>query len=190
MIHSRRIKILESCIGKILPKDVRTILDIGCGDGLISSVLQQEHQTVEIKGIEVQKRNKCLIPCKYFNGKVIPYKDNSVDLCMIIDVLHHTNDIDSLLKEAARVSKRYIIIKDHLFNTKFDFFILKFMDWIGNKPYGVKLLYNYQREQDWKRIIKENKLKVIVWNNNLPLYSYPFNLIFGRNIHLLMLLKK
>lgn len=181
---------METEINKIIPKNVKSILDIGCGDGLISSIIQKKHSTLKIQGLEVFKRNSCLIPCRYFNGKKIPYQNNSFDLCMMIDVLHHTSNIQELLKEAKRVSKTYILIKDHCYSNKFDFYILKFMDWVGNKPYGVKLVYNYQRDQEWKSLFNTNKLNIIKWQNNLPLYPFPFNHLFGKKLHLLILLKK
>lgn len=190
LIHSRRIRILEENFDKILPIDVKTILDIGCGDGLISSLLQKKHPTLKIQGLEVFKRNSCLIPCKYFNGKKIPFKDKSFDLCMLADVLHHTDNIELLLKEAKRVSRKYILIKDHLYSNNIDLFILKFMDWIGNKPYGVQLVYNYQKIEEWQNIFQKNKLNIIRWENNLPLYTSPFKYFFGRKMHILILLEK
>ncbi|MFA5933016.1 MAG: class I SAM-dependent methyltransferase [Microgenomates group bacterium] len=190
LIHNKRIHILEQKINAIIPKNTQSVLDIGCGDGLISSIIQKKRSTLEIQGLEVFKRNKCLIPCKYFNGKKIPYKNNSFDLCMMVDVLHHTTDINVLLKEAQRVTKRYILIKDHIYSNKFEFYILKVMDWVGNKPYGVKLVYNYQRDKEWKELFKLNKLNILKWQNNLPLYIFPFNLLFGRKMHVLILLEK
>lgn len=189
-IHNRRINILEDNIGRILPKDIKNILDIGCGDGLISSILQKKHSYLKIQGLEVLKRNDCLIPCRYFNGKKIPFRDKSFDLCMLIDVLHHTLNIQLILNESVRVSKKYILIKDHVYLNSIEFFILKFMDWVGNKPYGVRLVYNYQKREEWKKLFQNNKLKIIIWKDELPLYSTPFKYIFGRKMHFMVLLKK
>lgn len=190
LIHSHRIKILELYIYRLLPKDIKTILDIGCGDGLIDYLLEQKLPKIKIQGLEILKRNKCLISCKHFDGKRVPYADNSFDLCMLIDVLHHTSDINLLLKEAKRVSKKYILIKDHIYINIIELLTLKFMDWVGNKPYGVKLVYNYQNEEGWKKLLRDNKLNVIKWKKSLPIYIFPFKYIFGRKMHLLILLKK
>lgn len=190
LIHNRRIHVLQEEINTIIPKGTKSILDIGCGDGLIDCLLRSKQSALKIQGLEILKRNNCLIPCKYFNGKKIPYKDNSFDLCMMVDMLHHTSNINTLLEETQRVAKKYILIKDHTYSNKFEFYILKFMDWIGNKPYGVKLVYNYQKKTEWKEIFKNNKLNEVLWNENLPLYPYPINYIFGRKMHILVLLKK
>lgn len=109
---------------------------------------------------------------------------------MFVDVLHHTVNIEGLLKEAQRVTSRYVLIKDHLCETKFDKYILSFMDWIGNRPYGVHLPYNYQSKQDWRRYVFVCGLGEVSWNENLPLYPFPFNHLFGRNLHFVALLEK
>ena len=59
---------------------------------------------------------------------------------MIVDVLHHCNDPVSVLKECARVSKRWVLIKDHVSDSVYDEKILKFMDWVGNRAHGVVCL--------------------------------------------------
>ena len=58
-------------------------------------------------------------------------------------MLHHVKkeDLKTLFKEAIRVSKKYIIIKDHYYKNSLDYLILKIYDYIGNKPYGVNLPY-------------------------------------------------
>ena len=70
---------------------------------------------------------------------------------MFIDVLHHTSDPRVLQREAARVSRRWIIIKDHARTGLGAGPTLRFMDWVGNARYGVALPYNYWRESQWNQ---------------------------------------
>jgi ubiquinone/menaquinone biosynthesis C-methylase UbiE len=109
---------------------------------------------------------------------------------MTIDVLHHTDDPIKVLKEMKRVSKRYILIKDHTANHSFDRFILKFMDYVGNRLYGVALPYNYLSNKAWLNAFKQTRLEVIKKTKRFYLYPWPFDLIFGRKLHCLYLLKK
>lgn len=191
-IHNKRVQILASNIAPLIPAKVKTVLDIGCGDGQLSSLIlkHKKNQKLAITGLEVLKRQHCAINYKIFNGKKIPFKDNAVDLCFLVDVLHHTKNIPEQLAEVKRVSKSYIIIKDHIYINSVDFAILKFMDWVGNKPYGVGLIYNYQKKQEWLKLFKTLGLKVVKWHEGVSLYPAPFNLIFKDKFHFVVLLEK
>ena len=189
LVLNRRSDILSKNISNLIPYD-SIVLDIGCGDGTIGHLVMQHKPSIFVSGLEVMKRSNCRIKCKMFDGLKIPLKDSSVDVCILVDVLHHTLNIEGLLKEACRISRKYVIIKDHLYNNKIDFAILKFMDWIGNRPYGVGLVYNYQNKQKWSRYFESCRLQTIKWNDKIPLYIFPFNAIFGRNLHFISLLEK
>jgi len=80
---------------------------------------------------------------------------------MFLDVLHHTDNIKELMSEAKRVTKKTILIKDHYYNTKFDHFLLRIADYIGNKGLGINLIYNYLKESEWRLLIKQLNLKII-----------------------------
>jgi len=55
------------------------------------------------------------------------------------DVLHHTQDPAVLLREAVRVSRSFVLLKDHLDENILDDVTLRLMDWVGNRPHGVVL---------------------------------------------------
>src|SRR3989344_5983022 len=54
-----------------------------------------------------------------------------------------------------------ILLKDHYYNTKFDHFLLRIADYIGNKGLGINLIYNYLKESEWRLLIKQLNLKII-----------------------------
>lgn len=189
-VLGRRVSVLSKEIVGLIPKKSGLLLDIGCGDGLLSFLIMKVKPKLKIIGLDVLKRKKCAIKYKIFNGEKIPFKKNSVDISMMVDMLHHTPSIPKVLVEAKRVSKRYIIIKDHTISGILDFYILKFMDWVGNKPYGVNLIYNYQKKEQWLNLFKKMQLKVLKWHEDIPIYPPPFNQIFGRNLHFIALLEK
>ena len=188
-VFQRRANVLVSILDKLIPQNT-SILDVGCGNGLISSLISKKRPDIKIRGIELSVRPKCLIPCTAFDGINIPFEDSSFDVCLFIDVLHHTHEIPELMKEATRVSKRNIIIKDHICKNSFDKAVLSLMDWIGNKPHGIKLEYLYLQEKKWKEYFHKCGLKNVVWKNQIYLYPFPFNLIFGRKLHFISLLEK
>jgi SAM-dependent methyltransferase len=191
-IFLRRIKILSRELSVCIDSDTITILDIGCGDGAISKLMRDSNTGLKISGIDIVARPHCAIPFKLYDGKHIPFDDNSFDVCMLVDVLHHLphiKDIKELLTEAKRVSGKYILIKDHQYKNRFDFKTLKFMDDIGNKPHGIAVEYNYLKENEWHRIFNDAGLTIVKRKVKIPLYAFPFNLFFGRKLHFISCLK-
>ena len=54
-------------------------------------------------------------------------------------VAPHTAHPEHLLREAKRVARHHIIIKDHYWDTPLDLLGLKIADYMGNAPYGIDL---------------------------------------------------
>ena len=129
------------------------------------------------------KRPTTHIPVTLFDGTVIPHEDNSFDVVSFVDVLHHTDDPEALLKEASRVARRAVIIKDHLSENWFDEITLRFMDWVGNAPHGVVLPYNYGSRADWSCWFEAAKLEAEEFETRVPLYPMPASAVFGRKLH-------
>ena len=48
-----------------------------------------------------------------FDGKSIPHGENSFDVVMFVDVLHHASQPMTLLREAVRVARQAIVIQDN-----------------------------------------------------------------------------
>jgi len=161
--HSKRVEsILEQLIFHISAGD--KILDVGCGDGMLASELKKTI-SIEITGLETVKQPKNFIPITLFDGKTIPFPDNSFDKVLLIDVLHHSRDYLRLLKECGRVGKK-VIIKDHTYFEPIGLFFLYLSDYISNKPKGVDLPMNFIRRNKWGELIAEAGLLIdhSAWN--------------------------
>lgn len=189
LVFIRRTEVLAKHVSVLLSENAK-VLDIGCGDGDISLQVKNARKDIDLVGIEVYKRKSSKIPVTLFDGKKIPYPDNSFDCVIFIDVLHHIDQFSDLFKEAVRVSKQYIILKDHFANTAIDRSILSVMDWVGNKPHGVVLPYNYVSEDTWKKEWEKNNLTVETLIPNLHLYPAPLTYIFDGKKHFMVKLAK
>jgi hypothetical protein len=88
-----------------------------------------------------------------------------------------------LLREAARVARQAVIIKDHTRDGLLAEPTLRFMDWIGNARHGVVLPYNYWRKEAWLKAFDDLDLRITSWNDRLNLYSPPLGLLFDRSLH-------
>ena len=167
-----------------------SVLDIGCGDGTIGSLIAELRPDIRIEGVEFLVRPGCKIECHSFDGITLPFPSGSFDVCLFVDVLHHTEDPSVLLREAARVSRSFVLIKDHLDENAFDNLTLRFMDWVGNRPHGVVLTYNYQNHKQWTEHFSNWGLAEVSWTTQVPLYPWPLRLLAGRALHFVSLLKK
>ncbi len=182
LVHGRRVERISEELSKLFPQNAN-ILDVGCGDGLIASLIKAKRPDVAVQGIDIKVRGTTHIPVTEFDGSTIPFPDDSFDAVMFVDVLHHTDDPMVMLREAVRVSRTNIILKDHTDDGLFSNATLRFMDWVGNKPHGIVLPYNYWKEERWQRALTELGLTTETWIADLGLYPQPADLIFGRSLH-------
>jgi len=102
---------------------------------------------------------------------------------MFVDVLHHTDDPLILMREAKRVARTAIVIKDHLAEGALAVPTLRFMDWFGNAHHGVNLPYNYWPKDAWLAAFVEIDVTPVVWTEKLGLYPSPASWIFDRQLH-------
>jgi SAM-dependent methyltransferase len=186
LVFDRRTQVLASKLGAVVPEG--TVLDVGCGDGTIDAIIQEARPSLSIRGVDIMVRPQTKIPVEPFDGVVLPAHDRSVDSVLFVDVLHHTRDPIVLLREAKRVARKGIVIKDHCSDGIFDYPTLRFMDWVGNAPHGVVLPYNYWSRQQWQTAFAELQLKVTSWEDRLGLYPFPASMIFERKLHFIALL--
>lgn len=98
---------------------VRSILEIGAGDGAILSRLSEldfgeELHAVEISrsGVDVIRRRAIprVVDCRQFDGSTLPFPDNRFDLAVLSHVIEHVENPRPLLYEAARVA-RYVFVE-------------------------------------------------------------------------------
>jgi SAM-dependent methyltransferase len=186
-VHKRRILVLSDWCSKLIPFNSK-VLDVGCGDGRLARLVADKRPDISICGIDVRQRNDAAMFVGEFDGKSIPYGEGSFDVVMFVDVLHHADQPMTLLREAARVARQAILIKDHLLEGMFAYSTLRLMDWVGNARYSVPLPYNYWTLAKWHRVFDKLALNITFWESNLKLYPFPADLILGRSLHFIVLL--
>ena len=91
-----------------------TVLDIGCGDGLLLKMLRE--QGVTAAGVDISP--EAVVQCRAAGFEAaehnldgtLPYADNSFDAVTMLDILEHVYDPQFVLQEAARVARTNVII--------------------------------------------------------------------------------
>src|SRR5262245_8551435 len=63
-VHTRRASVLRDHLTEVLPKTA-TVLDVGCGDGLISYLMMQKRPDIKIKGVDILQRSQTQIPVEW-----------------------------------------------------------------------------------------------------------------------------
>jgi len=108
-----RAELFTGLFAQWLPQASR-VLDIGGGWGFYHEPLRRlghRHAVLDVVAPGVQKA-----PVVVYDGKRIPFPDKSFDVSLLITVLHHIPDPESVIREAARVTCGRIVVVEDLFH--------------------------------------------------------------------------
>jgi SAM-dependent methyltransferase len=95
----------------MIPHDVRSIAEVGCGNGRVSNRLVPNYFVV---GLDVSRTALKQAAARRVmgSGSYVPLARNSVDLVLCTDVLEHLPDemMRETAREMVRISKRYVLV--------------------------------------------------------------------------------
>lgn len=191
-IYASRVRELVSLIIPHLQERDR-VLDVGCGfGGLGHAILDAPGCPADVKlvGLERHKRDGSLIHVETYDGTTMPYGDGAFDVVILADVLHHEDDPDRLMAESVRVAGRLLIIKDHKVDGWTAWLRVVVSDWAANVPYGVSCRYRYLTLRQWRSATSAHGLVTQEELTSMRLYPPVVNLLFGRGLHYLAVLRK
>ncbi|GAM65763.1 hypothetical protein JCM19232_2839 [Vibrio ishigakensis] len=173
--HLSRVEILSNLfyeeIVKLGLKNKRTnFLDVGCGDMSIAKSLSSKLNNCNYTCIDIYPNTNKWDNYVQFNGKNIPFENDSFDIVIFSDMLHHDyENIINLLEEAKRVSS-FIFIKDHFEYSYYSRKILQAADFIGNYGYGVSIPKRYLSKSSFSDFL--NSVDLVEVKRICPIHLY------------------
>jgi len=108
----RNIEIVERLFAQVDLGNVRRILEVGCGIGVLASHLSEEYEwdvtgiDLDPEQIEIAKNDNVENEhLRFFEADVteLPFEDGGFDAVLSFDVLHHIPDWDRAIYEISRV---------------------------------------------------------------------------------------
>ena len=174
-----------SFIERLLPKE-GTIVDIGCGEGMLANLIAIGSSRRRVIGFDLDKKRiavaeeaakKRITNVKFSVSDALNYNFDGITGVTLIDVLHHIPDPKKQEKIIRIISDKsnkgtMLIVREPCFNQ-----VLK-----GRFTYLVdKLLYrgdiiNFRKAEEWKILLEGNNFSVTIYNTNRlsPISSYVF----------------
>lgn len=102
-----RVAVIRDC----LPPDARSIIDVGCGVGLVTRPLTETHDVV---GLDFSKdvHRGAIEPRVCGLATRLPFRSGSFDLALATQIVEHLSEkeLQVVAEEMQRVSRRYVLI--------------------------------------------------------------------------------
>lgn len=186
--HNKRIDLLAGAfasqirnVQQGLPseREIR-LLDVGCGDMTLAEGVANRLGNVELRCVDIHPCPPSLLESdprwqRYtqFDGRKLPFEEQSFDVVMFSDVLHHVPvELRQTLLQSAGQVGRHVIIKDHLEYGWFSRQMLRGMDWVGNFSYGISVPERYFDNRSFQLLCTKAQLKVERMDIGLQLYQH------------------
>lgn len=111
-VHEQpRIRLKTDVFLATIPEGVRTIVDIGCGDGAITNRLGERYRVTGVDA-SAEALTHVTVDSILAQAESLPFPDRCFDLALCSEMLEHLEDdaYRSALGEICRVARRYVLI--------------------------------------------------------------------------------
>ena len=158
--------------------DGSSLLDIGCGNGLIANKIRGRFTRIQLVDVvDYVPRTLDLSFAKYSEGDQLPFND-SFDTVLLLNVLHHSKDPLRLLQAAWSVTEKKLIVIEsvvgvHEAEPKASYELLKasdadqvayaaFVDWFYNRVLhdNIPVPYNFTSPENWISLFSDNDMRL------------------------------
>jgi len=165
------------------------LLDVGCDDTRVARRVAELVGAERIVGVDLERADDRAfeqdgangggppIELIRYDGETLPFEDRSFDAVTVADVLHHCHDPARLLREALRVCRGPVAVKDHFRFGVVSDRLLWLMDRIGNARHDVEVRGNYLYPAELVSLVDQagGRLSDLEWPLNI--HDWPFRLV-------------
>jgi len=155
--------------------NISTVLDVGCGEGLVIKKLKENNDKLSITGLDISIENikiakKINDNVKFFQGNIynLPFEDNSFELIICTEVLEHLKDPERAIMELKRVSNKFCLISvpNEPFFRIGNILKLSYLKDLGNSPGHIQSWNSYSFENLLKNHFSNVKIdtSLLVWS--------------------------
>ena len=135
------------------------VLDVGCGNGYIAHHLSAMLGT-RVIGIDLDEKTEAPIDYRWFDGTRFPIETGSLDAILFCYVLHHAQNLDTLLSEVRRVLRAggQVAVYEDIPETGWD----RIVCGIHNRKWRSRTgPCSFQTEAGWRRLFESAGFQVI-----------------------------
>lgn len=175
-IHVPRVRRLIRALGREI-RTAESVLDVGCGDGSIAQGVAAVVGASRVCGVDVKLRPEVLIDARAYDGRGLPYDDQSFEVVLLSDVLHHAEAPEQVLREGLRVARRAVVVKDHLAFGPLSRLVLLAMDRVGNAGPEVAVPGRYFELSEWFELVRAAGGRIANLRWPVRIHDLPWRLV-------------
>lgn len=161
--RKNRGKLCVNRVSHVMDLNNKTVLDIGCGYGALSSLLLDKGAYVygtETNGSKLNVASKLInsdrFKLKHVDSETLPFEDNYFDAVFLFDVIEHVDNPEKMIDECYRVLKKSGIL---------------YVEFTPYYSITGHHLYDYAK---WPiHILPKGKIKKIVFSKKVNSYLTP-----------------
>ena len=145
-------------IATVIPAGSR-VLDVGCGSGFITHHLSAMMGS-KVIGIDLAPEAEAAIDYRQFDGRQFPVGSNSVDAVLLCYVLHHAQDLSSVMNEMRRVLSKsgLAVIYEDIPDLWWDRIVCAIHDRKWRKRTGP---CRFKREEGWRSLFNSEGFEIV-----------------------------
>lgn len=152
IVAYHRAAALLSCLNEYLPSEA-SVVDIGCGMGHLARLLLERSNSVF--GLDLHDLRAVELPFVLGDAGNLPLADKSVDVVLLVTVLHHMDAAMHLevLKEATRVARRRVVLLEDVYRNRFGKRLTFLLDRLANLDFGPHPHSN-RTTPEWQHLLE------------------------------------
>lgn len=130
------------------------ILEIGAGNGLVAQMLH-DATGASFTLLDVVNYNTSKLPIQVYDGKSLPFADDSFDIVMLVFVLHHNPDPRPVMQEALRVARQGVLVIENDVRGVVKKPVTRVVDSLEFVRRGVPRNYFVKTSDEWLEFFRE-----------------------------------